>query len=171
MKAYLTFDVEVWCNGWHDLGARFPAAFDRCCYGRSAAGGYALPKALEIISVRQVVQVCWPAAKNQLLCEFLPEQDFPLGDDWRYHLDLAVTPPQPAEAFPIDGRPFQHLEAAPDHVAQQLAGMELPPRADVLRTGARRDRADRGGRKARHHAVRPGLGRSSLSGAKPMNRC
>ena len=50
MKVYLTFDVEVWCNGWHDLDARFPAAFERYCYGRSAAGDYALPKTLEIMN-------------------------------------------------------------------------------------------------------------------------
>lgn len=50
MKVYLSFDVEVWCNGWHDLDARFPAAFDRYCYGRSAAGDYALPKTLEIMN-------------------------------------------------------------------------------------------------------------------------
>lgn len=50
MKVYLTFDVEVWCNGWHDLDARFPGSFDRYCYGRSAAGDFALPKTLEILN-------------------------------------------------------------------------------------------------------------------------
>jgi peptidoglycan/xylan/chitin deacetylase (PgdA/CDA1 family) len=49
MKVHLTFDVEVWCGGWDRLDERFPAAFERYCYGRSAAGEYALPKTLEIL--------------------------------------------------------------------------------------------------------------------------
>lgn len=50
MNVYLTFDIEVWCNGWEALDERFPAAFDRYVYGRSAAGEYALPKTLEIMN-------------------------------------------------------------------------------------------------------------------------
>lgn len=49
MKVHLTFDVEVWCGGWAELDARFPAAFERYCYGRSSAGEYALPKTLDIL--------------------------------------------------------------------------------------------------------------------------
>ena len=50
MKVHLTFDVEVWCGGWQDLDARFPARFERYVFGRSAAGEYALPKTLEILA-------------------------------------------------------------------------------------------------------------------------
>jgi peptidoglycan/xylan/chitin deacetylase (PgdA/CDA1 family) len=50
MNVYLTFDIEVWCNGWEALDERFPAAFERYVYGRSAAGDYALPKTLEIMA-------------------------------------------------------------------------------------------------------------------------
>ena len=49
MNIYLTFDIEVWCDGWDALDERFPVAFDRYVYGRSAAGDYALPKTLEIM--------------------------------------------------------------------------------------------------------------------------
>ena len=49
MNVYLTFDIEVWCNGWNDLDARFPASFERYVYGRSRHGEYALPKTLEIL--------------------------------------------------------------------------------------------------------------------------
>ena len=49
MKIYLTFDVEIWCDGWQELDARFPSSFDRYVYGRSAKGNYALPKTLEIL--------------------------------------------------------------------------------------------------------------------------
>jgi peptidoglycan/xylan/chitin deacetylase (PgdA/CDA1 family) len=49
MNVYLTFDVEIWCDGWKDLDARFPAQFERYVYGRSPEGDYALPKTLEIL--------------------------------------------------------------------------------------------------------------------------
>lgn len=49
VKVYLTFDIEIWCGGWHDLDRRFPASFQRYVYGRSPAGDYALPKTLEIL--------------------------------------------------------------------------------------------------------------------------
>jgi hypothetical protein len=50
MRVYITFDIEVWCDGWSDLDARFPAAFDRYYYGHSHAGAYALPKTTEILN-------------------------------------------------------------------------------------------------------------------------
>lgn len=49
MHVYLTFDTEVWCNGWHDLDARFEAAFERCILGRSAQGEYGLPWTLQTL--------------------------------------------------------------------------------------------------------------------------
>ena len=45
---YLTFDIEIWCNGWNDLDRVFPASFERYVYGHSAHGDYALPKTLEL---------------------------------------------------------------------------------------------------------------------------
>lgn len=50
MNVYLTFDIEIWCNGWEDLDGRFPSSFERYVYGRSAKGEFALPKTLEILS-------------------------------------------------------------------------------------------------------------------------
>lgn len=50
MNVHLTFDVEVWCNDWAKLDERFPAAFQRYVFGRSAKGDYALPKTLEILA-------------------------------------------------------------------------------------------------------------------------
>ena len=49
MNVLLTFDVEIWCQGWHDLDARFPASFDRYVYGRSSRGDYAIPRTLSIL--------------------------------------------------------------------------------------------------------------------------
>ncbi len=50
MNVHLTFDTEVWCNGWDRLDAAFPASFERYVYGHSPAGDYALPKTLEILN-------------------------------------------------------------------------------------------------------------------------
>ncbi len=57
MNVYLTFDVEIWCDGWKDLDARFPAQFERYVYGRSPEGDYALPKTLEILDCDGLEQV------------------------------------------------------------------------------------------------------------------
>jgi hypothetical protein len=50
LDVLLTFDVEVWCDGWNDLDLKFPKAFHRYVYGTSAAGDFALPKTLEMLS-------------------------------------------------------------------------------------------------------------------------
>jgi hypothetical protein len=50
MNVFLTFDIEIWCDGWDDLDNAFPGSFDRYIYGRSARGDYALPKTLEILN-------------------------------------------------------------------------------------------------------------------------
>lgn len=49
MRVHLSFDVEVWCNGWESLDERFPASYERYVYGTSRHGQYALPKTLEVL--------------------------------------------------------------------------------------------------------------------------
>lgn len=50
MRVHLTFDIEVWCNGWDHLDREFPACYSRYVEGRSKHGDYALPKTLEILA-------------------------------------------------------------------------------------------------------------------------
>jgi hypothetical protein len=50
MNVFLTFDIEVWCNGWNDLDRAFPGSFERYVYGRSSHGDYALPQTLAILN-------------------------------------------------------------------------------------------------------------------------
>jgi hypothetical protein len=45
----LTFDVEIWCDGWNALDANFPASFARYVYGHTRQGSFALPKTLGIL--------------------------------------------------------------------------------------------------------------------------
>jgi hypothetical protein len=49
MRILLTFDVEVWCNGWDRLDESFPSAYERYAYGRSRHRGYAFPKTVGIL--------------------------------------------------------------------------------------------------------------------------
>lgn len=36
LNVFFTVDVEIWCNGWHDIDKRFPAAFHDYVYGEAA---------------------------------------------------------------------------------------------------------------------------------------
>ena len=50
INVLLTFDVEVWCNGWSDLDRSFPRSFERYVTGHSQKGDYALPETLAILN-------------------------------------------------------------------------------------------------------------------------
>jgi hypothetical protein len=50
MNVHLTFDIEVWCNGWTNLDGEFATCYPRYVYGHSKHGDYALPKTLEILN-------------------------------------------------------------------------------------------------------------------------
>ena len=50
MNVHLTFDIEVWCDGWDRLDQSFSANFERYVYGRSRHGEFALPKTIEILN-------------------------------------------------------------------------------------------------------------------------
>lgn len=50
MNVFLTFDIEIWCNGWNDLDRAFPGSFERYIYGHSPDGDYALPQTLAILN-------------------------------------------------------------------------------------------------------------------------
>jgi hypothetical protein len=43
LDVFYTVDVEIWCDGWSDLDARFPSAFDRHILGRTGMGDFGLP--------------------------------------------------------------------------------------------------------------------------------
>jgi hypothetical protein len=50
LDVFITVDTEVWCGSWSDLDARFPDAFQRYVYGRTARGDYALPVQFRILN-------------------------------------------------------------------------------------------------------------------------
>jgi len=49
MQVHITYDVEIWADGWTDMGARLPAAFRRLTYGPPPHERGALPVNLQIL--------------------------------------------------------------------------------------------------------------------------
>lgn len=47
LKVFFTVDVEIWCDGWQNIDAKFPDAYQRYIYGRTATGDYGLPFQLQ----------------------------------------------------------------------------------------------------------------------------
>jgi hypothetical protein len=43
LDVFFTVDVEVWCDGWDDIDAKFPRAFKQYIYGPTRRGQYGLP--------------------------------------------------------------------------------------------------------------------------------
>ena len=50
VDVFFTVDVEMWCDGWSNLDARFPAAFQSYVYGRTPSGELGLPYQLRLLS-------------------------------------------------------------------------------------------------------------------------
>lgn len=49
MQVHITYDVEIWADGWTDMGSRLPAAFRRLTYGPPPHERGALPVNLRIL--------------------------------------------------------------------------------------------------------------------------
>jgi peptidoglycan/xylan/chitin deacetylase (PgdA/CDA1 family) len=49
LDVFLTVDVEVWCDGWDNIDAKFPGAFKRYIYGPTPKGDYGLPMQLRLL--------------------------------------------------------------------------------------------------------------------------
>lgn len=43
IDVFITVDVEIWCDGWENIDAKFPRAFQRYIYGPTSRGDYGLP--------------------------------------------------------------------------------------------------------------------------------
>ena len=114
MNVYLTFDIEVWCNGWDALDDRFPSAFERYVYGRSPAGEYALPKTLEIMNRHGLLGVFFvePLFAARFGVEYLAKithmiQD--AGQEVQLHLHPEWTDEIRPPVFPDKPYKRQHL--------------------------------------------------------------
>jgi len=42
LEVFFTVDVEVWCDGWHNIDQEFPEAFRKYIYGPTPKGDFGL---------------------------------------------------------------------------------------------------------------------------------
>jgi hypothetical protein len=49
LDVFLTVDVEIWCDGWNGIDAKFANAFNRYIYGPTELGQYGLPLQLQLL--------------------------------------------------------------------------------------------------------------------------
>jgi hypothetical protein len=50
LDVYFTVDVEIWCDGWEDIDAKFPLCFKKYVYGPTSRGNYGLPYQLRVLA-------------------------------------------------------------------------------------------------------------------------
>jgi hypothetical protein len=60
MDVFFTIDVEVWCDGWHDIDRKFPDAYRRYVYGPD--GDHGLPYQLGLLADHGLKAVCFVEA-------------------------------------------------------------------------------------------------------------
>jgi hypothetical protein len=57
LNVFFTIDVEVWCDGWHDIDRKFPDAYRRYIYGPE--GEYGLPYQLGLLADHGLKGICF----------------------------------------------------------------------------------------------------------------
>jgi hypothetical protein len=50
LDVFFTVDVELWCDGWQELDAKFARSFDRYILGTTPTGQYGLPYQLAVLA-------------------------------------------------------------------------------------------------------------------------
>ena len=50
LDVFFTVDVEIWCDGWHDIDAKFPDAFRKYVYGPTTKGQFGLPYQIDVLN-------------------------------------------------------------------------------------------------------------------------
>lgn len=59
MDVFITIDVEVWCDGWDNLDAKFPEAFRKYVYGPTPRGDFGLPFILKTLRDHGLCSTCF----------------------------------------------------------------------------------------------------------------
>ncbi|OOG51176.1 polysaccharide deacetylase [Polaromonas sp. C04] len=49
LDIFFTVDVEIWCDGWHNIDEKFPGAFRKYIYGPTPKGDFGLPHKIKIL--------------------------------------------------------------------------------------------------------------------------
>lgn len=177
MHVVLSFDVEVWCNGWERLDQEFPQAFHRFVYGESKEHGGALPLTLSTLQRHGLKGVFFvePLFAARFGLRYLREiVDLIAGYGHSIQLHLHSE-----WADEIDPRPLPHIREKRQHM-RYLTGDEqvtlLRLGLDLLReAGAAPIRAFRAGNFAANIDTFRALARtgieidSSINAAEPLS--
>jgi len=59
LDVFFTIDVEVWCDGWHNIDEKFPDAFRKYIYGPTPKGDFGLPYQLDALTQHGLTGVCF----------------------------------------------------------------------------------------------------------------
>ncbi len=59
LNVFFTIDVEIWCNGWKDIDARFASSFDRYIHGTTPQGQFGLPFQMQVMNDHGLRSVCF----------------------------------------------------------------------------------------------------------------
>lgn len=148
MQLVLSFDVEVWCNGWDRLDEEFPRAFERYVYGHSRTAGGALPLTLEILrrhDIRAVffVEPLFAARFGLRYLREIVELIGADGHDLQMHLHSEWADeirPKPLEHIPDKRQHLQYLSYE-DQLTLIRTGLALlrdagVPRITAFRAGS-----------------------------------
>ncbi len=114
MNVHLTFDIEVWCNGWNSLDREFATCYPRYVYGRSKQGDYALPKTLEILGNHGLkgvffVEPLFSARFGQEYLERIVRMIVDAGQEVQLHLHPEWTDEIKPPILPEISQKRQHL--------------------------------------------------------------
>jgi hypothetical protein len=173
MNVYLTFDIEVWCNGWDKLDTVFPGNFQRYVFGHSKHGDYALPKTLEILNRYSLKGVFFvePLFAARFGIEHL-QTIVRLIRDAGQEIQLHIHPEWTDEILPpiIENiaRKRQHLSYYTLEEQTTLIGFA---KALLERAGSGPITAFRAGSFAANGDTFKALGRNGISYDSSLNRC
>lgn len=50
VNVFITVDVEIWCDGWHNIDEKFPDSFKKYIYGPTPKGDFGLPHKIKVLN-------------------------------------------------------------------------------------------------------------------------
>ncbi|MDR0717656.1 MAG: hypothetical protein LBF50_09615 [Azoarcus sp.] len=147
MRVHLTYDVEIWCNGWKGLREKFPDAFQRYVYGPpEAKENGALPLNLKILQDNGLKAIFFVEPLFSFYFGLPPLQEIvglilEAGQDVQLHLHPEWLDELPEPLLPSHPK-LQHFYNLP--LAEQVLLLELAA-SRLVEAGARKPTAFRAG--------------------------
>ncbi len=125
LSVFYTVDVEVWCQGWANLDAEFPAAFDSHILGRTSRGDFGVGFQAELLREHGLEGVFFT---EPLFATRFGEQPLAdivgmvqqAGQDVQLHLHTEWLDEAPQPLFPHIGHKRQYLRMLPPEEQRQV---------------------------------------------------